>query len=988
MAQTLASVNVRIGARIEELEKGLRKAERALERSTRQMIRTGQNLTLSLTLPIAAAGQASLAFASDFESSFLKINTLVGVSGDTLEQFRDGIANLSGPLGQSQAKLSDALFVITSAGQRGSEALETLEAASKASSIGLGETADIARAAVAATQAYGSEVLSTTAAVDKLTAIVRAGNLEASELAPALGRVLPIASQLGVSFDEVGANIATFTRLGVSASESVTALKSLLSNLLKPSAEAAKEMERLGISAQELRDGVAKNGLAATLQSLIKAYDGNTEGLAKLFGNVEGLANALGTAGSQGEEYLKIVDEIAKSNGIVNDGFEKVSETAGFKMKRALVELQNVGVQLGGTLIPVVTELLKAVTPLISGFSKLSPTLQKAIVSSGLLVAALGPAVTVFGNLRLAVGSVQAAYRSFGVALLAAQGQMQVNAAATAANATAFGGLKNALSVASAAWGKLNNVAKASIVGATVAAVAALVVVVDKLRNSLSAAGQAQKAMNEVSKAAEENILAEKVAAQELIGVINDENATRREKEIALSRLNDISPAYFKGLKIEKDGIDKINVAYDRYIDNLLKAAKAQAAQEKIIELEKERLALVNELSDPSLSRIAANAFTLGGPVASVLSDIKAVDSQIEALLNLRRNSIKEQNTLFKTLLGTGSGAIDELLEQSKKLNNNQIGSGTGGEATPTRTAAPSFLLPPTESIADSAKKIRDALGASLDAEFAANPLQVNTDLNFSGDALTELGKQFEIIDNKTAALGSTFDGTEAKLAAVNQAMISLLDSGANPYGRQIEALKELQSKFNAELANNKINLEAFRESLNSIIESGIENTLTDISSAVGEAFAGLAGGENVMGVLLKSIAGIMEQLGKLAIGTGVAVEGIKKALQSLNPIAAIAGGAALIALAQVVKAKASALSVPKFATGGIVRQPTLALVGDNPNAASNPEYILRQDQLRTIAADISPVGGGGDYLPAFRLDGDTLLVWYERAKIKQGRRI
>jgi hypothetical protein len=42
--------------------------------------------------------------------------------------------------------------------------------------------------------------------------------------------------------------------------------------------------------------------------------------------------------------------------------------------------------------------------------------------------------------------------------------------------------------------------------------------------------------------------------------------------------------------------------------------------------------------------------------------------------------------------------------------------------------------------------------------------------------------------------------------------------------------------------------------------------------------------------------------VGKTAIATGVAVEGIKRALQSLNPVAAIAAGVALVALGTAVK--------------------------------------------------------------------------------------
>ena len=157
---TLAEVNVRIGADIQQLQRDLRRAERVMQRTGRQLGRLGSSLTNSVTLPFAAAGAAAFKFASDFEESFLKLDTLVGLSGDQLKSFEEGINDLSPALGRSKTELSEALFVITSAGQRGASALETLEQASKAAAIGLGNTEDIARAAVSAVQAYGEANLS------------------------------------------------------------------------------------------------------------------------------------------------------------------------------------------------------------------------------------------------------------------------------------------------------------------------------------------------------------------------------------------------------------------------------------------------------------------------------------------------------------------------------------------------------------------------------------------------------------------------------------------------------------------------------------------------------------------------------------------------------------------------------------------------------------------------------------------------------------
>lgn len=103
---------------------------------------------------------------------------------------------------------------------------------------------------------------------------------------------------------------------------------------------------------------------------------------------------------------------------------------------------------------------------------------------------------------------------------------------------------------------------------------------------------------------------------------------------------------------------------------------------------------------------------------------------------------------------------------------------------------------------------------------------------------------------------------------------------------------------------------------INGILEFGIENTLGDFAFSIGEA---LGSGANVIkaggAALLGGLASVLNQLGQLAIGTGIAIAGIKKALLTLNPAVAIGAGVALIALAGFVSSKAKSLG--NFGSGG-----------------------------------------------------------------------
>jgi TP901 family phage tail tape measure protein len=404
--RTIASTNISIGANLSGLQRGLKIAQRSLRKFGGQAKRIGSNITSSVTLPFAAAGAAGVKMATDLEGSFSKIENLVGITGKALDDFKTSVKNVSSETGKSQQELSEALFTVSSAGLRGAEATEVLERSAKASAIGLGDTQQIAQALTGVMQAYSSSGMTAAQATDTLTAIVREGNLEAEALAPTLGRVVGIASQLGVSFEEVGANIATFTRLGVPAEEAVVGLRGIMASFLKPTADAKNALATLGMTAEDLRNQVSEEGLQATLANLMQSFEGNDEALTSVFGNVRALSAVLGTAGAQGETYAAVLDNISNSTGIVDEGFENVSQTSGFKFQQTLNSLRNAGIELGAALLPMVTKIAEFITKAINSFRDLSTETKTTILTLTAIVAASGPIMSGIGFIATAIGAL------------------------------------------------------------------------------------------------------------------------------------------------------------------------------------------------------------------------------------------------------------------------------------------------------------------------------------------------------------------------------------------------------------------------------------------------------------------------------------------------------------------------------------------------------------------------------------------------------
>ena len=92
--------------------------------------------------------------------------------------------------------------------------------------------------------------------------------------------------------------------------------------------------------------------------------------------------------------------------------------------------------------------------------------------------------------------------------------------------------------------------------------------------------------------------------------------------------------------------------------------------------------------------------------------------------------------------------------------------------------------------------------------------------------------------------------------------------------------------------------------------------------------------------------------------------------------IASIMSNSAILFPANIALAAGAGLfagslmnSIPAFADGGQVNKPTLAMFGEYPGAASNPEYALRQDQLKKM------MSGSGKLAGEFVVRGKDLVL-------------
>ena len=225
--------------------------------------------------------------------------------------------------------------------------------------------------------------------------------------------------------------------------------------------------------------------------------------------------------------------------------------------------------------------------------------------------------------------------------------------------------------------------------------------------------------------------------------------------------------------------------------------------------------------------------------------------------------------------------------------------------------------------------------------------------------AITQQTKAVEEQKNAFIDLANA-QALQSKAMASNIEPMAQLSTGlqrikeqAVGYQTELQRIAELHTQFNTQLTN--------------IVNDGLANMATGLGSMVGEMAAGAMSLADVGRGLVAQLAGILGQIGELAIKTGIATLGIKVALKSLNPAAAIAGGIALVALSKFVQSK-MANAVP-MAKGGIVLPTpggTIAQIGE----AGKAEAVIPLDRLGQMMGN----SGGGISKGEFTIKGRDLV--------------
>jgi len=290
----------------------------------------------------------------EFDKSLALISTQLGNATEQTREFESASKSLALQFGTKLTDQSAAFYEVLSAGITDTkQATDLLVEANKLAIGGNAQLATTIDGLTSIMKGYGDKVKDVGDISDGFFTAALAGKTTIEELSSGLGRVVPIAETLNVTFDELSGSVAALTLSGISTREAITGVRGILAAVVKPSAEAAEEAKRLGLAFDA--NAVKAKGFAAFLEDIKQKTGGSTASMALLFGGVESLLPALALTGNAGVEFNKIMEQMANKTGIAQESFEKMNNSDSAKIDRLFAAVNSISITLGGTLSSILT---------------------------------------------------------------------------------------------------------------------------------------------------------------------------------------------------------------------------------------------------------------------------------------------------------------------------------------------------------------------------------------------------------------------------------------------------------------------------------------------------------------------------------------------------------------------------------------------------------------------------------------------------------
>lgn len=353
-------------------------------RSLQQLNVAAKGVTATIGSLAAALGagfalQQIIRTASEFESTLSDIGKTAGSSQKDILKLADSLKQLSMPSKTNLAPsvLAKGVQDLVAQGLKLDDAVASIETLGKVAVATNSDLTDVTKTGFQLQSALKIKPTELKETFDALAFAGKAGAFELKDMAQFMPTIASAAASLGIQGKDGAVALASMMQMvrkdAPGAAEASTRLTDALLKMTAP--ESVKNFKKFGVDIEAVLKNAVKNGINpmdAAIKELIRVTGNDPFKLSQIFGDKEAKL-ALMSLMKYKEEYekLKALAGGTAAAGTIQSDFEKSLNTFNQQLQTLTNAGEILALNLGNTLLPVFTALIKEIVPLATGISNL-----------------------------------------------------------------------------------------------------------------------------------------------------------------------------------------------------------------------------------------------------------------------------------------------------------------------------------------------------------------------------------------------------------------------------------------------------------------------------------------------------------------------------------------------------------------------------------------------------------------------------------------
>ena len=365
----------------------------------------GQKI-MPASMAVAGLGAAAVKTAADFDSGMSKVAAISGATGDDLDALRDKAREMGAKTKFSASEAASAMEYMAMAGWKTEDMLGGIEgimSLAAASGEDLATTSDIVTDALTA---FGLSAQDSGHFADILAAASSNANTNVRMMGETFKYCAPIAGALGFSAEDVAEAIGLMANAGIKSTQAGTALRTIMNNLsgeVKITGAALGEVTIATTNADgSMRD--LSDILADCRGAFSQLSESERAQAAEALVGKNAMSGFLALMNAAPEDIEKLSAAIDNCDGTAAQMAETMQDNLAGQLTILKSQLEELAISFGEMLMPAIRAIVSKIQAFVDKLNGMSESQRKAILTIGLIVAALGPLLVIIGTLISKVG--------------------------------------------------------------------------------------------------------------------------------------------------------------------------------------------------------------------------------------------------------------------------------------------------------------------------------------------------------------------------------------------------------------------------------------------------------------------------------------------------------------------------------------------------------------------------------------------------------